>query len=294
MAKKYYDVAKGVKFAFKNFRDGELLKWSAFTFFGMVGAVIADMVIMGIILVSLMYIAGQSGGGLDDISFRNSSSVVVIIAAMYLIPRLMSKGMEVNAIKVRQKLPSIVEWFVFSARKAIIDMLCWYDRRLLAPAALFLALGTFCIMLVFTSLLVPQGNNINGNELAVVGGTVFLLLGLVAWLIGAIVHSTRTYFGYYMLLRGEAQEQHALKKSFDVVKGQTFEVFLAGILFVILLLLLWAIAGAVMFALAFIPCIGAIIDLVLVVVLLVITIAINQAYFANVFKFYCPQGGKKR
>ena len=291
---KNYDIANGIKFAFKNFREGDLLKWSAFYFFGLVGALVADFIILGIILFSFMYMVDAGGVDFSDFSSGNGGMILVILAMLYLMPRLMASAMRVNSIKLRQKMPSIVEWFIFITRKSIVDMLCWYDRKLLAPAALFFALGAFCMLYVVSGVMAAQGNNIAGNELAVIGGMAFFVLGLLAWLIGAIVHSTRTYFGYYMLLRGDAPEQEALKKSFDVVKGQTFEVFLAGILFAIVVLLLWLVAAVIMFFIAIIPCIGAIIDLVLALALLLATIAINEAYFANVFKFYCPQAGSKR
>lgn len=272
----YFDVIGGMKASFANFRDKELLKWSVIYILGEMAAGVVDALI-GLAIAGAFMLA--TNGSISDMLNKSPNlGIVGAIAGLWLVPRLMRAAMAANGISIGEKPPSVVDWFVLNVRRFFIDLTCWYDKKLLIPAAILIAIGAVAGV---ASLALPM---------VLIIALGILALGLAAWAIAMVVHSLRTNFCLYMFLRGDGKEGGMPRKSFDLVKGQTLQVFLAQFLFVVILAIAFIIIAIPMIVIAFVPCIGAVVDAIVLIVLVLALTAFSSAYWAGVFKFFCEGG----
>ncbi len=300
----YYPFTAGMKNAWVRFRNGELLKWTA-----IYAAVAFGLSILSVILTFAVGIA--SSGGFTQFVRDNSNShaspmvavvrygfdILIVLAGLYLIPRVLRASMTANKMKLPAKIPGMVDWAIFSIRRCLIDMFCWYDKKLLIPAVVLLVSGLLLfgamIMSATPMILSSAGGRVTGNVLMGIFGIVLLVLAFLAYFIAYSIHSLRTHFSLYMYLKGDADGKASIRKSFDLVKGQTWQVFCAQLLYGVVIGLAAIVVMIVMFVLAIIPIVGILVDVVAFIALLYLAMAFNFVYMADVFAFFAKEGPLK-
>ncbi|VVB56992.1 Uncharacterised protein [uncultured archaeon] len=292
----YYDVFEGMKKAWENWRDSELLKWVAIEFAAGIGL----LVVLGILLVAMIGVdnlMSMAGGSLRSNTPAMQALIGILlpffgiavlaflvyglVCFFFLTPRIMRAALAVNGAKVPAKLPSMVDWFMLHLRLFFINISCWYDKRLLMPAAVVLALAVMCAVIGFAA------------PAAFVGAAIFGALALFCWMVGIIIHGIRTKFAAWMFLRGDGAEGKMPYTSYKLVHGQTLEVFLAYFIFGIVFGLLAAVVGIVRILIRLVPCIGPVIDLVINLAFSFFTQGFNMAITADIFLFFDKAGPAK-
>ncbi|MFH1306956.1 MAG: hypothetical protein ABIH83_04880 [Candidatus Micrarchaeota archaeon] len=271
---KNYDFVNGIKFCWEKFRNRELLKWSAISTAVYFAASILDA-ILGIIILASVY--ALVIGGRPPPGFEMNLGIITMLVGLYLVTRLKMAAMAASSIKTLSKPPSVIEWAKLNLRRFLVDLFCWYDKRLLLPAIVFAIVGIISL----------AAGIIYGMPVLLFAAALCITVAFIAWGLGFVVHEIRTMFSLYMFLRGDGPEHLMVRKSFDVVKGQTISVFLPFLFFGIVSLLLMIIVAIVMIGIALVPCVGIIIDILLVIALVIAYVAFNEAFEANVFNFFC-------
>ncbi len=220
MAMRYFDVIEGLKEAAARFRDKSVLRWTAIY---MVGELLIMFVMFAAAIGAIVSSFSKGNGALALAGFSAllAGFVALVAFAMYAIPRAVRAAMKANGIKVAPKPPGVLEYFVFTVRIALVNMFCWYDRKLLSPALALLALTALAAIIAFA---------LNGGVVPWIPAIVLAVLFFLAWLAANIVHAERTKFAVHMLLRGDGPESAMPLKSYGLVNGQTFEVYVAGAL----------------------------------------------------------------
>lgn len=293
---KYYDVIAGMRLAFEKSKGRELLKWSAGYFF-------AEMILVAAYLaILILTIAGRGDESMPftPIWFMQQGlegiyRLATIALGLYFVPRIVGAALATAGMK--QKVPSIIDWAIFSLKRALIDLACWYDKKLLVPAGVFFAVGVLALLLA-----------VAGVATEAMGVLAFLaaVFGFIAWIIAIMVHSIRTRFSLFMRVRGDREGDGTIRKSYDLVLGQTVEVFMAFVIFwfiififAIVALVLAIIAGMaavlIISALPEIVAVGATLAGVLAVLLAFVVLSIwmqayEKTFEADVFKFYEKNG----
>ena len=265
---KYYDVMAGLKYAWSRFRDKDLLKWAVFYDVGMIVASILDMIIAAVVFMLIF------GVKIDDfLKMGANFPSISLLAGLWLLPRFMMAAMRASDMKTIGNV-GIIDWAHLSIRKFLVNIVCWYDRKLLVPAVVFLVLAG-----IFAFVVPSMGIAI-----------VALALFMVSWIIAMVVHTIRVNFADFMYLRGDGGVTKMPRKSYDLVTGQTFEVFLAHLAFAIVYILAAIVIGIGMILIAFIPCIGIIVDILLAIVLIIAVSTFAEVYMVDMFRFFA--GGK--
>ncbi len=306
MAPNYFDVIAGLKDAWVKFKDKDVLRWTAIY---MVGE-LAIMLGMFITLIGVI-VFGASGKG-DAVPLLVGFAVLLaelaglVAFAAYAIPRTVRAAMKAQNIPLAKNPPSVLDYFVFSVRLTLVNLSCWYDRKLLAPA---LALLVLTVLATFAAFV------LNGGILPWIPAIVLASLFACAWGAAALVHAERTKFAVHMYLRGDGTEREMPLKSYRLVHGQTFEVFLAGFLggaglYVIRTII--DIFGRVLMYMLLIPLflLGAgvgsggmlVLGILLAVLLFLasvfawafIEMALWRVYLAGMFKYYDKMGPVKK
>ena len=272
MAEKYFDIGAGIKFAVSQISNMEMLK---------LGALYAVLAVIPSYLMAMMY--GNEYAYGTQVNVANAGAMLLIGAVMilfglfnffYVLPRLMRAAIKANGMDVPQKVPGVIEWLMLHIRLFVVDITCWYDKKLLLPALVLLVLAVASIIV--------------SPEI----GIVVLLIAIFAWIIGVIIHGIRTTFAQYLLLRGDGNEGQMPRKSFDTIKGQTVEVFIPQLIFGVLA---FAVAMGIAFAALFtsqIPIAGTTIRYAITFVIEALLLTAGTAYAANMFKFFCTGQAK--
>jgi len=200
----YYDFGRGLNYAISKFTDSEILKYSAFVAF-------------------ITLIIGLSGLFVVENPLLYMAIYLVAYALLlfYVVPVFVRKTMEKVGIKVG-KFPSLVDWFVMNIRMILVNVFCWYDKKLLTPAIICLVLAVLVLVLAITSII--------EFELGAMISFVIIMLMIAVWAVAITIHSIRTGFGQYLFLGKEINESEALKMSHNIIKGQTFQAFLPQIM----------------------------------------------------------------
>lgn len=287
MAKRYFDAIGGIKLALQEFKEKELLIWSAITTIVMGVCSIFDILLGLAIVWIIAMMLNTTFEEMTEANIRLNLGIFSALAGIYLVPRVMRAAMGALKVKTAPNPPKYLDWLTLNVRKFFIDLFCWYDKKLLVPAVVFLVIGIG----VLVAAVVMGANDISNlsetSVLVLIAGIAVVLIGIFCWSIADVVHSLRTQFGLFMYLRGDGEEGKMLKKSAQLVQGQTLEVFLAHLIFGLMLFIVMVPLVIVMVLLALIPCLGIVIDSVLALVLAIILMAISNHYNANVFKFFC-------
>jgi len=281
-----YNVLGGLGISYKKFADKYLIGMSALymvvslLFLGAIAAFV------GIPLLEAGF-AYNFNLGLDAMAGIAVGAILLGLATMFLSMRVMRKGMQLAGVSVA-KMPKLIDWVMLSIRMYVVNISCWYDKRLLAPTVAAVLLGIAAVLAGAAGL-----------------GFALIGVGIFAWLLAVYAHKLRTCFSYYMMLAGMGKENVLPSKSHSAIQGNTFEVFLASYLLgqvvsfamnivqAIAMLLLFAL-GAIIVAGGFgegvILGIVAILMLV-VVVFLVLIEAFTMVYMAGVFAFFVKGAG---
>ncbi|MCL6088968.1 MAG: hypothetical protein M1530_02255 [Candidatus Marsarchaeota archaeon] len=301
---RYYDVIEGLKTAWARWRDSELLKWVVLEFAGfIVLAVLAIGLLVAMVgpqaLLDMMSAAGSRASGSQTAStqaaVRALAGVMVPFIAILLVllllyalacffyfqPRIMRAALAAYGVKVPAKLPGMVDWLMLHIRLFFVNLACWYDKKLLVPAAAFIGLAIVFLLVSFVA------------GAAAIGAFIFAALGFMCWLVASIVHSIRTGFAPWMFLRGDGPEGKMPLASNGLVRGQTFEVFLSYFVFGILFGLAAMGVAIVRVILSLIPCIGPIFDMVINLAFNIFTQAYTNAVQADIFLFFDKSGPVK-
>lgn len=275
---RFYDVIGGLKYSLKKFRDSSLIKWTIIYDLGMIFATMLDFALF-FILFSLLF-----GWTFEEYrSYEANLPFFAVIAGLWLVPRLMLAGMRAAELKTVEKAPGIINWAHLAIRKFLVNTFCWYDKKLLIPAVSLFGLAFVAMGLIIA------GIEPLTMQMAAFG---FIILSAFAWAIAILVHTIRTNFADYMYLRNEGPLEKIPRRSYDLVHGQTFEVFLAWLVFGLIYLIVLVAVIIGMVVLAFIPCVGIIVDLLLGIVLIIAATAIAQVFMVDMFRFFAD-GGKK-
>jgi len=280
-----FDYFGAMRESWEKFREIDVLKWSAAVFGVVVLTVIMQLVGYVIIFASMKDGLSAFANSDNDLSLMIPrlavdmfSAAVAGLLLFFIMPRLMGASMRAVGLKTAEQ-PSYINWIVLNARRFFLDLLCWYDRRLITPAAVLLVVASLSFGI---SIVVGMGSAAY-LPLSILGMLSFMLF-VFAWMIAVYVHSIRTEFGFYMYLRGDGKEGDMPKKSYDLVVGQTFEVFLARLgLGVLLMIGICAIAIPVVIVvvlLAVVPVVGILIDVILAIILYAALIIGLNAYDA--------------
>ncbi|MFH1095635.1 MAG: hypothetical protein V1728_05455 [Candidatus Micrarchaeota archaeon] len=306
MARRYFDVIEGLKEAAARFRDKDVLRWTAIYMVGELLIMIA-MFAAAIGAIVSSFSKGNGALALAGFSALLAGFVALVAFAMYAIPRAVRAAMKADGIKVAPKPPGVLEYFVFTVRLTLINLSCWYDKKLLAPSTALLAMA---VLAAICALLAPA------LSYAVwVIAIVLFVFSLLAGMTGILVHAERTKFAVHMLLRGDGPESAMPLKSYGLVNGQTFEVYAAGALggawLYAVRMVIDIFSRVLMYALL-VPVIlvggsagsGAmlLVGIALVVLLFLaiifawafIEMAVWRVYLADMFKFYDAMGPVKK
>ncbi len=297
---KYYDVISGLKLAFSRFTDRELLKWSVFQFIGnlVLGFVLG--LSLAVLLVTLLPSAlTVAGAPAPDPSFLvalilNAGAgivfafillfavwlVLVTLWSLYTTMFMARAAMGLCGIYTPPKPQRLLDLFVLDIRTALLSIGCWYDKKLLVPAAVALALAV-----IAGAVGVIMGNP-SIESLAAPLGVLMVLL----WALGAFVHAIRTTFACYLFFRGDGSEGGMPRKSYDLVAGQTLEVALAILAGSILVSAVIEVFKYVSVAAASIPLVGMAVGLLVSILVSVLSVSFLVAYLTDIFGFYAGPG----
>jgi len=268
----------GLKYSWRTFRDGNLIRWSLIYNVAMIFASLLDLALFFVVF-SLLF-----GWTFEQyIKTDANLPLISLIAGLWLVPRFFMAAMRAAQIKTVGKAPGIIDWAHLAIRKMLVNIFCWYDKKLLIPAVLFIGLSVVLIGLTIAGI-----EPLTSYGMAI----VFLLLTALAWGVGIVVHTIRTIFADYMYLRGEGDLVKMPRRSYDAVVGKTFEVFLAFLVFGLLMALFFVVIIIAMVALALIPVVGTIVDLILGAALLIAFSAFTQVFMVDMFKFFVDRGKK--
>jgi hypothetical protein len=217
---KWYDIKEGLAKAWKNWRYPELVKFVGLSMLLAALMVVATIVLAGIYVASLIT-SDLSKGEVLDIETKLGTLLLVYVIAIimgvvyaiinffYFAPRIARAALKANGVKVPDKLPGMIDWLILHIRIAILNMACWYDKKLLIPAAIFLILG------IFSWFIAP------------ITTMLFVVLTIISYMAAAAIHGIRIGFAPLMFLRGDGPENKMPKASENIVRGKTFQVALA-------------------------------------------------------------------
>ena len=293
----YYDLIEGLKAAWIRWRNPELLKWVAIEFaLGLVVIVLALGVLAAMVgpdtLIKLANGGSSKSAAASGALATALAAVIVPFIAILLValliyglfcffffqPRIMRAALAANGAKVPAKLPSMLDWLVLHLRIFCVTISCWYDKKLLAPAAGFLALTILCAVAGF--FVKP----------ALVGAVAFGMLTLVCWLVASSIQGLRAGFAPWMFLRGDGPENQMPAVSNELVHGQTLEVFIANFFFGLAFGLVAVGVAIVRVILGFIPYVGSLMDLLVNLAFNVFTQAFSMSIGADIFLFFDKAG----
>ncbi len=301
---RYYDVFEGLKTAWVRWRDSELLKWVVLEFAGfIVLAMLAGLLLVAMVgpqaLLDIMSAAGSRASGSQAASTQAASralagvimpfiAILLVVFLAYALacffyfqPRIMRAALAAYGAKVPAKLPGMVDWLMLHIRLFFINLACWYDKKLLIPAAASVALTIVFLIVSFVA------------NAALIGVFAFVMLALVCWMVASTVHGIRTGFAPWMFLRGDGPENEMPTASYGLVIGQTLEVFLSYFVFGILFGLAAMGVAIVRIIVSLIPCIGPIIDMVINLAFQLFSQAYTNAIQADIFLFFDKNGPVK-
>jgi len=198
-------------------------------------------------------------------------------------------------VMVVQKMPqrpdvSFVSWVWLCIRRLLVDIFCWYDKKLLIPVVLGIIIGFGALVMVGASALsnasAKPGSMAFGGP-ASAGMTLGAGVGLMAaifvlfiWFFVSFgVHSTRTKFAAWNYLSGRTDSGKAIIGSNALIKGQTIEAFLPSALnlmtmyFTMYILIIPAYFVGIML-LALVPVLAAILAILFVLAIGIVACAL--------------------
>ncbi len=274
---KIYDVIEGLKTALEKFRDPELVKWC-----------LIETLLIGIPGVALSLLTKGSRAN----SLPSGVWALLLIAYGFLIgfmlldffvlrPRIIRAAMRISGVKMPPKLPGALDWFVLHIRIGLVNMFCWYDKKLLIPAVV---LGVFALLAVAAGTF---------NAVAYGAAVAFFILAGLAWAGAMLVHNMRTMFAPYMFLRGDGPDGQMPPKSACLVRGQTLETFLTMLIYGIILLVAYIPIFIVGLALSFVPIAGTLLREVFLLGFSFVVAAISNVFLAGFFKYMDEAGPAK-
>lgn len=281
----YYDVSGGLKWSWENFRKGEVLKWTGlhllavFFLFAILFGLMLALVFASTDFRSMISNEKNVSGNIAFQMIRWFFSIVLAVVGLYFIPRIMGAAMALCGFRLPPRPPGIIQWGIFSITRMLLDLACFFDMKLLLPAAALLALA----LLSFAA-----GFAYNGFFL------LALAMGLgavLAYSVANNIHSIRTHFALYKYLRADGEAMECLRESHALVKGQTFEVFLAGFiggLAMLLALLPMLVVLLVSWFINPLLCLG--VGLLLGAAFFWLLTAYQQTFAANIFQYYDRMG----
>jgi len=292
-----YNVLGGIELSYAKFRDKYLIGYVIAYFIVALFFLGALLALVGLPLLESAF-AYNFKIGIEVMAGIAVAAVLLLLATIYLSMRVMRRGMKLAGISVA-KMPKFIDWLVLSVRMCFVNAACWYDKKLLAPAAGALVLGALFLAVGAGAL-----------------GFSFIAVAIIAWLFAVYAHKLRTFFSYYMLLAEGGSEGALPSKSHSIIQGKTFEVFMASYLMgqvaSLAMQIVQTVSMLVFFVLgalvaiggigANISVIGAIVLLALVMLVAMVAIsAFSMVYMAGVFAFFvkgsaapAKKGGKKK
>lgn len=218
-----YPFLDGLRWSIGNFRSNELLKWSAALTLANIGFSVVERV-SGYSLLKAILAFAERGGKYFDFNYFFVSWLIMmgaLLVSLYITARAIMSAMEVSKVKTAKKV-RFGAWVWMQACKTLINVTCWYDKKLLIPA------GIFALLAIATPYIFGI------NEVTIVGvlffSGIFAFLAVIAWFAAMIVHFVRTSFAVYMFLEGEKGSVKVVEESDRMVRGKTVEVFLAQLL----------------------------------------------------------------
>jgi len=284
-----YPFIDGLRWSWSNFRAPDLLKWSALLTLANIAFSVLERA-SGYSLVKY-FLAGFTPGaipfGFDYFFISWLIMFSALLVSLFISARAMMSAMAVTKVKTAKSV-SFLGWAWMQAWKTVINFSCWYDRKLLAPAA---ALAFLALIAGY----MPFGYS------GIIAFAIFCL-AVFAWLMAALIHSARTSFAVYMFLEGERDSIKVVENSDRMVRGRTVEVFLAQMLAMAALLiplflvnLLTGIGVGFIFSgtSVAIPYDAGLALFLAGFALSVFTLALQQALSANIWAFFKKAGGHK-
>lgn len=298
---KNYPFIEGLRFSAGKFRTPGLLYWSAWLTAANIGFSIVEK-LSGHSFFS--YLSALLGGEGEKFGFRYlfvSYSILLcaILVSMYISARAMIAAMETAKLKTARP-PDFLKWLWLQFYKLGINFSCYYEKKLLIPAA---SLAAFAALVrIFSPMLFGGRAAAFCMQEGVcfrfdLGGMMFafaIFFAVLAYDAAVIIHATRTSFSVYMFLEGKRDTKKVVRQSDSLVRGQTEEVFAAQLLAMLALLgpLLAinyitgrgidAVAGGD-FALSFAV-------LAFAFAISIATLAVQQALSAHIWAFFRKKG----
>ncbi|MFH1095573.1 MAG: hypothetical protein V1728_05125 [Candidatus Micrarchaeota archaeon] len=303
---KYYDVISGFKLALGRFTDKELLKWAAVQFIGSLVLTLVLSFSLAVFFVATIpsestaaalasadpstIVALIMGAGLGVVSAFIFLFVLWMALAtlwsLYTVMFMARAAMGLSGIPVPSKPQRLLDLFVLNLRVLLLNAGCWYDRKLLTPAAAALVLA----------LLVLGAGLAMGDPSIASFAPPLAILTLILWALGSFVHSVRTTFANYLFFRGDGVESAMPRESYGLVAGQTLEVAIAVLAGSVFLMVVMEGSKYIAAALASIPPVGPIAAVFVSAVVSILGVSFLIAYVVDVFGFYAgkPSSGASR
>ncbi|PIT84301.1 hypothetical protein COU37_03980 [Candidatus Micrarchaeota archaeon CG10_big_fil_rev_8_21_14_0_10_45_29] len=291
---------QGMSEAMENIADKETLKWAG------ISVVLPFLIIiayLAIVVPAYLYFGAEVFAPFA-ILFLFFACIALLIGEFYAYIRFLASSMRASKIKVA-RVPGVGEYLLFTIKKFFIDLLCWYDKKLLAPAAVFafVFIGFYFAQAAGGAGLASAafaGGGLGANAgldsfVRGIAGAALLILVIGCWFIAMYIHSVRTRFARFEFMQGKTDMQ-SIKGSYHVVRGQTLEVFLPFLIFSIAVLFaqmaIGQMAQLAVMAIAFLTGgIGMVLALPVAVVLAMFVAAANILFDSDMFRVFCL--GKK-
>jgi hypothetical protein len=279
---RYYGAIDGLKLAWKNFRNPELIKWSA-----AVGVLTA--------FLSLLVAFLTAGAAISDVPRFMITTIVLelifMLPLLYLAMRMMRSAMTANGIKISKQTPAFLDYIVLNIRIFFTNIVCWYNKKSLLPAAALLGLA----LVAFIS-----GFAIKQEIMAIVA-LMLLILAFVAWVVAVFMHTIHLLFAPFFFLRGDGPEGEMPQKSFEQIRGRIWPIvcgffgvpMLASLISLIPSLAVTLIAAIVTGVIAFVvksELLSVALNELISLPLLVLLTAYMAALQMDIFKFFDEQG----
>lgn len=224
MQKKEFDIFELMKKAFAEFRDRDLWIKTA-------GSMIVPLVAFAAVAVlfgtpAIYFWSKDESGKLAAIAILAIGTAlgfgVAVVLGAYVWSLSAKRAMEIA--KVKTIAPKPIDVVLLGVKQIFVNAFCWYDKKLLAPTV-----GLVCVSVLFFILAYFQNSSENTQlaALGMVAGFGMLSLAFIAYIIAVNVHAYRTFFALNYYLAGEGAALDMPRKSYDMVNGQTLEVFIS-------------------------------------------------------------------
>ncbi|MFH1307078.1 MAG: hypothetical protein ABIH83_05510, partial [Candidatus Micrarchaeota archaeon] len=140
-----FNVLKGMRTSAEGVKQKDVLVWSA-------GFVISAILLFAAISV-VAFVGAAVTGGVGAAAWLLlvilAGAIAFILLAGYAVPRVLQACMKAVEMKVGKKVPNISDTVFLLVKLFFVNLLCWYDKKLLAPAVALILLAILCAIIGF-------------------------------------------------------------------------------------------------------------------------------------------------